>query len=239
VVVLLPFGMGLPLLPTRWSLADQLAYAFTRFPYAWLNAFNVWTLWAMRTPRDWPSDALTFLGLTYQTWGALLSAGAAGAMLLRYARRGDDRALVWACLALTLVLFMLPTRVHSRYLFPTLVLAALAPAIAPRLLWLPAALSATFLANLLWNYGLYYPLIGLPQRAQGEVVNSLLLSLGSVRAGRGARERPAAALRAAPLARSRGWPTGNSRIGTDRPSVSGDLYLRSVPALSAAEGSRA
>jgi hypothetical protein len=57
VVTLTPFGVGLPLLPPNgWSIFDQLNYAFTRFPYAWLNAFNVWALLAMQKPLEWPSD---------------------------------------------------------------------------------------------------------------------------------------------------------------------------------------
>jgi dolichyl-phosphate-mannose-protein mannosyltransferase len=184
LLVLLPFGVGVPpLLPTRWSLFDQLTYAATRYPYAYLNAFNVWALWAMQSPLDWPSDGLPFLGLTYQAWGTLLVAAAYGAMLFRYGRRGGDQALVWACLALTFALFMLPTRIHERYLFPAVVLAALTPAIAPRLCWLYAALSVTFLANLFWTYSRYYTLIRLPKTTErGLVYTSLYTSDVFVRA---------------------------------------------------------
>lgn len=181
IVTLTPFGVGLPPLPpTGWSIFDQLTYAFTRFPYAWLNAFNVWALLAMQKPLEWPSDQQEFLGLTYQAWGALLWATTCATLLIRYARRGDDRALVWVCMALMFASFMLPTRMHPRYLLPTLVLAALAPVLAPRLRWLAVALTVTFLANLLWNYNLYFPLIEIARSDESSDVFIRVLALANV-----------------------------------------------------------
>jgi dolichyl-phosphate-mannose-protein mannosyltransferase len=155
LAVPLPFDVGLPALGARWSLFDRLGYSSNAHPWAWLNQFNLWALWAPR-PEHWVPDNLSSVfGLTYRTWGFSLLAIAYAVILWYYWHRGSDRALVWAVLATAFALFMLPTRMHSRYLFPAIPCLALAAAIAPRLWWLYLALSLTFLANLLWNSLIY------------------------------------------------------------------------------------
>ena len=51
---------------------------------------------------------------------------------------------------------MLPTRVHERYLFPALVFAALATALAPRLSFLYAGLTLVSFANLYYVYAQFF-----------------------------------------------------------------------------------
>jgi dolichyl-phosphate-mannose-protein mannosyltransferase len=153
LAVLLPFGVGMPPLPTRWSLVERLSYAASIYKVSSVNAF---TLWATIVGMREPDDQVFLFGLTYYTWGTLLFVVAYLAILLLYWRRNDRWALLWACLAIPFSLFMLPTRVHERYLFPAIVFAALLAAIAPRLRWLFAALSATYLVNLYYVYDLYY-----------------------------------------------------------------------------------
>jgi hypothetical protein len=67
--------------------------------------------------------------------------------------------LVWATLATTMTLFVVPTRIHERYLLPAVMLATLFAAIRPRFYWLAAALSLTCFANLLLVYRRHYPLL--------------------------------------------------------------------------------
>jgi hypothetical protein len=55
---------------------------------------------------------------------------------------------LWAALAITFSSFMLPTRIHERYLLPAVVLALLVGALVPTLRWVSAALSLTYLVNL-------------------------------------------------------------------------------------------
>jgi len=153
LVVLLPFGVGMPPLPTRWSLVERLSYTASICKVSRVNAL---TLWATIVGLSEPDDQVFLFGLTYYAWGMSLFVVAYSAILLRYWRRNDRRALLWACLAITFSLFMLPTRVHERYLFPAIVFAALLAATAPRLRWLFAALSATYLVNLYYVYDLYY-----------------------------------------------------------------------------------
>src|SRR5207249_5109279 len=63
------------------------------------------------------------------------------------------------CLAVAFALFMLPTRVQPRYLFPVVVFAALIAALMPRNRWFYIVLSLTFLANLGWLYNEWHTVI--------------------------------------------------------------------------------
>lgn len=153
LTVSLPFDVGLPPLQTRWSLFERLEYSYDHQDHAWRNTFNVWGLLAVQHPlNEVPRYRSFLLELTYRTWSTLLMIFAYAWILFCFARGGSNRALVWGCLATTFALFMLLTGMHSRYLFPALVFATLAAALAPRLRWLYIALSATYLANLLWTY---------------------------------------------------------------------------------------
>jgi dolichyl-phosphate-mannose-protein mannosyltransferase len=155
LAVPLPFDVGIPPLGARWSLFDRLGYSSNAHPWAWLNQFSLWALWAPY-PEKWIPDNLpSVFGLTYRAWGYSFLAIAYAVILWYYWRRGSDRALLWAVLATAFSLFMLPTRMHSRYLLPAIPCLALAAAIAPRLRWLYVALSVTFLANLVWNALIY------------------------------------------------------------------------------------
>ncbi|HET8629776.1 MAG TPA: hypothetical protein VFL91_20345 [Thermomicrobiales bacterium] len=162
VLVPLPFGVGVPPLPARWSLVGRLRDALEKFTETSHSAFNLWTA-PFAAPAGvplfkQPDTAPWLLGLTYQAWGALLLAAALVAILAAFWRRRDGRALVWAALATATALFVLPTRIHERYLLPAVALAALAAALAPRLGWLYAGLTLTYLANLYYVYAEFYPI---------------------------------------------------------------------------------
>jgi Gpi18-like mannosyltransferase len=145
--VLLPFNVSIPPLSAQFDLQDRLRYVFRVHDETTLNAFN---LWATPIAGNAVNDhEIAFLGLTSRTWGQLMLGAAVLLIFALWWRRGTDRALVWACLALTFAMFMLPTRIHERYMLPTVALAALVAAIQPRLLWFWAALSFTFAANII------------------------------------------------------------------------------------------
>lgn len=156
LLVPLPFDVGPPPLPTRWTLPERIAYALNQHWSTSRGAFNFWTtplggLFNER-PLKHGDDQRWLLGLTYQVWGALLFGVAYLTALARYWRRRTDAALVWAFAAVTFAMFMLLTRVRERYLFPALVFLALAAALAPRVRPLFALLSLTYLANLAYVY---------------------------------------------------------------------------------------
>ncbi|MDQ3855706.1 MAG: phospholipid carrier-dependent glycosyltransferase, partial [Chloroflexota bacterium] len=101
------------------------------------------------------------MGLSYQTWGVLLTLAAYVYILVRYQRRSSTAALIWACVAISYALFVLPTRSHERYMFPVIVFATLMAALAPRLWWLFASVSCIYLANLYYAYAIYQPALEL------------------------------------------------------------------------------
>lgn len=152
VAIAVPFDVGLPPLSTRWTLFDRLAVAWNAYPYTSLNAFNLWELVAGGAGRVVHDGEAFLLGASYQTWGTLLLGAVVVLAVALVWRRPTRLMALWATLAITLGMFVLPTRIHERYLLPAVVLAVLVAALVPALRWLGAGLSLTYLANLYWVY---------------------------------------------------------------------------------------
>ena len=108
--------------------------------------------------------------MAVRTWGLALFGAAYVLILARYWRRPDVQAFIWAAFAIAFAAYMLPTRVHERYLLPALTLAALAAALAPRLRWFFAALSVSYFINLYWVYDLSERALELEVLYQSEAV---------------------------------------------------------------------
>jgi hypothetical protein len=85
-------------------------------------------------------------------FGVVLFATAAMLALVAVARRDDMTGLLLASLTMAVAFFGLPTRVHERYLFPALALAA--PLVGTAMRWAVAyvALSGLFFLNVYWVY---------------------------------------------------------------------------------------
>ncbi|MGH2445399.1 MAG: hypothetical protein ACRDGD_05095, partial [Candidatus Limnocylindria bacterium] len=175
VLLLLPFGMTIyaPLAggsptgflgflpeadPTR-SLIGKLVEAAGTYTGITINAFNLW-----RNPFSGLGDTLLWgddtavvlvlggIGLTWQHVGTIAFAVVAAIAFWQVARRDDMKGILVATLVLAIAFFVLPTRVHERYLFPALALAAplvLGGRIWP---WIYAGLSVSFFANIYWVY---------------------------------------------------------------------------------------
>ena len=144
--------------PNR-SLIGKFVEAAGTYTGLTVNAFNPWrNPWSgIGDSLHWGDDTaigLTIggLALTWQQVGTLLFAAVAAVALWAVARRDDLRGVLLASLVLAIAFFVVPTRVHERYLFPALALAA------PLLLsgrawpWLYGALSLSFFANVYWVY---------------------------------------------------------------------------------------
>jgi hypothetical protein len=158
--VLLPFNVSIWPLSAAFDLRDRLRYVFRVHDETTLNAFNLWaTPIAGNFVNDWE---VRFVGMSSRTWGQLLFGAALIAIVALWWRRGTDRAFVWAALAMTFASFMLPTRIHERYLLPSVALAVLFAAIRPRALWFAAALSFTFAANVIAVYTMAHDKTGAP-----------------------------------------------------------------------------
>lgn len=155
LVVALPFDVGLPPLATRWTILQRLQVAWNTERSVSANAYNLWGILAHASGSRFIDDGRAFLlGVSYQHWGEALLALALAIALILVWRRPDAPTVLWAALAVTLSLFVLPTRIHERYLMPAVVLAVLLAALAPALRWVAAALSLTYLVNVVEVYRL-------------------------------------------------------------------------------------
>jgi 4-amino-4-deoxy-L-arabinose transferase-like glycosyltransferase len=141
------------------SLIGKLCDAANTYTGLTINAFSLW-----RNPWSALGDSLhrgddTVVGLvvgglslTWQQVGTLLFVAVALLALWQVARRDDLRGVVMAALVLSIAFFVLPTRVHERYLFPALALGALLLFSGRAWPWLYGAISVVFFANVYWVY---------------------------------------------------------------------------------------
>jgi len=174
-VLMLPFGMFiyvpleggdprglLGLLPeadpTR-SLTGKFIEAAGTYTGLSVNAFNLWrNPWTgLGDTLQWGDDtvvalAIGTLALTWQQVATLLFAAVAAVALVLVARRDDLRGILLVALVLAIAFFVVPTRVHERYLFPALALAAPLVVSGRSWPWLYGALSLSFFANVYWVY---------------------------------------------------------------------------------------
>ena len=169
VALIFPFRLAIwaPSDPVH-SLIDRFLAASNTYQGLTINAFNLWrNPWSGLGDRyqfgcDSVSSACTngsgtafsigSMPITWQLIGAVLFAAAALVALWMVARRDDPAGLLVGSLALAIAFFALPTRVHERYLFPALALAA--PLVARSWRWavLFGVISVCFFANVYWLY---------------------------------------------------------------------------------------
>jgi len=137
-----PFGLG----PGR--LVALLRTGIAVYPYGSVVAFNLWGA----VQGFWHSDADRILGYPVWLWGITAVAAGLAGILATVWRRPTDRSVLLGCAAALVAAFLLPTRIHERYLIPALPFLALSPAIDRRQ-WGPYIwLSALLALNLLYAY---------------------------------------------------------------------------------------
>jgi predicted membrane-bound dolichyl-phosphate-mannose-protein mannosyltransferase len=169
VLLILPFRLAIwsPAEPTL-SLVDRFIAASNTYKGLTVNAFNLWRnpwtglgdvyRWGCDSPPPTCADGsgvALYLGsmpISWQLVGAILFGIAALVALWTVARRDDPAGLLVSALTLAVAFFTLPTRVHERYLFPALALAA--PLVARTWKWaaLYGVLTVSFFANVYWLY---------------------------------------------------------------------------------------
>jgi len=118
-LVALPFNMG------PYEYLALVARTASQYPYLTVNAYNPWALiGAGRTPSLassglWSEDSFKLIGLLPAfLLGSLLLVVAYLSGIVRILWRDDRRSIVLMALFLSAAFFILPTRVHERYLFP-------------------------------------------------------------------------------------------------------------------------
>jgi Gpi18-like mannosyltransferase len=118
-IVILPFEWNNPVT----FLSDKYFGAYSTYPYTTLNAFNFWAFGGM-----WVSDVQGFSFITPYVLGwAMFAALSMFVLYFVHKRRGasDELLIMFAAFVLFFGFFMLPTRIHERYLFPAISILAL------------------------------------------------------------------------------------------------------------------
>jgi hypothetical protein len=125
-------GMITPFL----SLYGRLQSTADYYNFASVNAFNFWG-WA-----NWERDYATFLGISYKVIGLTLLGillGWLGIFLYQHRDQQEhQRQFATNSLAVAVMLigfFMLPTRMHERYMLYSLAFLAIAIALIPAIKW--------------------------------------------------------------------------------------------------------
>jgi dolichyl-phosphate-mannose-protein mannosyltransferase len=138
VAVILPFEW-INGNPVTW-LSNIYFGAYSGYQYTTLNAFNIWAFGGM-----WVPDAG---GLNMIGW---VMFGALAAFALYYVHKRysvfDELLVIFAAFVLFFGFFMLPTRIHERYLFPAISMLALMFPFLKRTRPLYAVLTATCFVN--------------------------------------------------------------------------------------------
>jgi Gpi18-like mannosyltransferase len=111
------------ILPFQWSdpiktLVGIYTGGYGNYAYTSVNAFNLWGIEGF-----WLSDARAFI-LSLQSIGWIMF-GACVIFALYALRRKSDYAMYFAAFVMLFAFFMLPTRIHERYLFPAFSFLAL------------------------------------------------------------------------------------------------------------------
>ncbi|HEV8488608.1 MAG TPA: phospholipid carrier-dependent glycosyltransferase [Candidatus Limnocylindrales bacterium] len=161
ILVSLPFGLSIV------DLAAQVATAAGGYPYLTVNAYNPWALLAQNgsglalsgtwvcdvvvahTAGGFPcTDAFMFGPLPALAVGTTLLLAVIGAVTVIIARRPDRLTILVGVAVLALAFFVVPTRVHERYLYPLYALAAILAAVSWRWRIAYVLLAGATLANM-------------------------------------------------------------------------------------------
>jgi dolichyl-phosphate-mannose-protein mannosyltransferase len=149
-VVIIPFEWSNPL--TFLSNIYFNAYNNPTYQVTSLNAFNVWALRGMWIPD---TQGIFFLTPNIIGW-AMFAALTIFTLFFVHKRRGasEEAIVLFAAFVLLFGFFMLPTRIHERYLFPVISMLTLMFPFIKKTRSLYAVLTATLFANI--SYVLYW-----------------------------------------------------------------------------------
>lgn len=144
------FLIVLPFFPANpFGIFDQLKDATEVYPFNSFYAYNFWGL------TGWlKSDEITFLGLAYRWWGVILFAAASVSIVLTFRDAKGPGLLALGTALSVLAFYLFMTRMHERYLFPSILLLATAgAALNSRSIWaLFGVLSVVQFFNVYYAY---------------------------------------------------------------------------------------
>jgi Gpi18-like mannosyltransferase len=140
----------LVILPFRWNnplefLIDIYLTGFGGYPYTSVYAFNFWAFHGF-----WKTDSALFLGLDFFTIGWLLFGILVIFSLYQLQNKfskSDESFVLFTAFVLLFGFFMLPTRIHERYLFPAFSFIALIIPYISEMKQKYTILSITYLLN--------------------------------------------------------------------------------------------
>ncbi|HXZ90201.1 MAG TPA: hypothetical protein VEG61_03975 [Candidatus Dormibacteraeota bacterium] len=153
-----------PFLTVITSIASTLSRNFGQYPYATVNALNLWfLLFSYHFPEymQSQSDALTYLGISLKMAGYIILG--TFTVLVLYQLRREKLSLALGATSLAFATFMLPTEIHERYLFPFFALFLMIPAVKRTQIAVYGILTITYLVNLMLvlNFDGFYLTFGL------------------------------------------------------------------------------
>jgi len=151
LILLVPFSMDI------LSFARQMAKTAGGYEFLSVNGYNPWALFGSNGAQgiafggawSWNPDTVPWLGpLPAVLIGGILLAIGFAVGILRLAWQDDRRSVVVVTTFLALAFFMLPTRVHERYMFPIFGLLPLLAVVDRRWMVATVALSTAAFINL-------------------------------------------------------------------------------------------
>jgi hypothetical protein len=165
VILSLPFGL------TILDLLAQIARTAGGYPYLTVNAYNPWALltqngnglaanglWIRDVNGPEPGDIGFYLGpIPAVLIGTALLLAAVAVVSWLVARRPDRITILVGLSVLAVAFFVLPTRVHERYLFPFFALGAILAAVSGRWRTAYVALSVANFLNMYVVLTTLYP----------------------------------------------------------------------------------
>ncbi len=166
IVVSAPFGLSIV------GLVEQIGGAAAGYPYLTVNAYNPWALlsldgsglaaagtWIRDVAGTEPGQATAFMfgPVPAVVVGTALLLATVTAISVGVARRPDRVTILVGVLLLALAFFVVPTRVHERYLFPFLIVGAILAASSVRWRLIYVVVSAATFANMYVVLTTIYP----------------------------------------------------------------------------------
>ena len=175
-VVVFAATFFLVILPFQWSnpftfLSKIYFGGYSEYAYTSINAFNLWGLYGL-----WVPDG----GLLFIVGLALFGAFAVFTLYVLYKRfdASDEFLAIFAAFMFFFAFFMLPTRIHERYLFPAISVLALMFPFLKRTRPLYAVLTATLLIN--QAYVLYWLNAAYPNAGPNLTGDPVVLAVSAI-----------------------------------------------------------